>query len=112
MPKGAVLHVHDFGITSSNYVFHNITYRPNLYVCTNENEIKMMFLEQPTEDCDWSLLSELRKNSSAVKHLNRLIFKELTMFTKNPDKLYPNVDLAWKKFRRIFKNLNPLLTYK
>ena len=43
MPKGGVMHVHEFAITSSDWVIQNITYRDNLYMCINQDSNNLQF---------------------------------------------------------------------
>ncbi len=43
MPKGGVMHVHEFAITSSDWVIKNITYRDNLYMCINKDNDNLQF---------------------------------------------------------------------
>jgi adenosine deaminase CECR1 len=112
MPKGAVLHSHDTAIVSSDYLFSNITFRPNLYMCELKGQLWFQFFDKPEEgDCNWQLLSELRKNDT-MKIIDQRISKQLTMITENPDKTYPDSTKAWAKFIDIFRLITPMLTYR
>lgn len=114
MPKGAALHVHDSALTSSKFVYENITFRDNLYICLPSNgSISFKFLRETGKDetCDWKLLAGLRANSSVAKDVDNLIKKSLTMVVKDPGKSYPNGDAAWLAFGKIFSTLNTLISY-
>ncbi|XP_051167202.1 adenosine deaminase 2-like [Leptopilina boulardi] len=110
MPKGAVLHAHDLGLLSPNYVLTNVTYRDNLYACENNGTLKLMFFKNPNKNCDWKLLSELRKNSTKAIEINKKIQRQMSMITKHPN--YPDGDKAWIKFQSIFGFLFPFIAYK
>ena len=43
MPKGGVMHVHEFAITSYEWVIQNITYRDNLYLCIEQDTKNLKF---------------------------------------------------------------------
>ncbi|XP_014238435.1 adenosine deaminase 2-like [Trichogramma pretiosum] len=115
MPKGAVLHAHDTAIVSSEYVFWNITYRPNLYVCEIDGQLKFHFFAPGDAahrpGCDWTLLQEMRKYDQH-RTVDYRIAQQLTMVTRNAEQAYANVDEAWSKFMSIFIFLGPMLTYR
>ncbi|KAL2725889.1 adenosine deaminase 2-like [Vespula maculifrons] len=113
MPKGAVLHAHDTALVSADWIFWNVTFRPNLYVCeSSKGLLQLRFFEKPDDNCSWKLLSDLRKNKSIVDTINSKIYKQMTMLTKNPEVDYKDVDKAWSKFVQIFAFITPMLTYK
>ena len=113
MPKGAVLHAHDTAIVSSEYIFWNITFRPNLYVCDDDGQLKFHFAAKPSnaDGCNWKLLEEIRKNDTQ-RIIDHRIAKQLSMMTRNPDQMYPDNYAAWKKFISIFIFITPMLTYR
>lgn len=118
MPKGAVLHAHDTAITSSEFVYENITFRENLHVCRREDgSIGFRFLRSPDNDtsCDsptgWELLADLRLNETIAEEVNNQIRSALTMVVPDPAAAYPDVDTAWVSFLGIFIRIEPLLTY-
>ena len=44
LPKGGIIHVHDFSMTSIDWVIKNITYRNNLYMCIcDDYAVLLMF---------------------------------------------------------------------
>ncbi|XP_069442053.1 adenosine deaminase 2 isoform X9 [Ovis canadensis] len=68
MPKGAALHVHDFSITSPDWLVKNATYRPHCYFCfTRRGTLQFRFAHPapPTPklaECpQWVLLEKFRK---------------------------------------------------
>lgn len=112
LPKGGVLHAHDTAIVSSDYVYWNITYRPNLYVCEVDGQLRLKFFDKPDmRQCPWKLLKNIRKADKSGAFDDR-IKREITMMTKNPDVAYPDVNAAWQKFASIFILITPMLTYR
>ena len=65
MPKGGILHVHDFSMVSIDWVIKNVTYRENLYMCIdNVTEwLKFGWFSTPpslNEDCLWMNVADTR----------------------------------------------------
>lgn len=112
MPKGAVLHSHDTSIVSSDYIYNNITFRDDLYVCIVNGVIKLQFFRKPDNSCDWELLKKVREDPARRDLVNDMIKKRMSMVTENPVLAYSDVDKAWEKFRDIFGFINPMLMYK
>ena len=112
MPKGALLHAHDLGTVSQEYVLKNLTYRSNLYGCESDGLLKLMFFKTPGKDCNWKLLSELRDTPQKENQINKQILQQMSMVTDNPAKDYPDGDKAWAKFQSLFSFLFPFITYK
>ncbi|KAI4504474.1 hypothetical protein M0802_000024 [Mischocyttarus mexicanus] len=105
MPKGAVLHAHDTALVVTDWILKNVTYRPNLYICFKpDDEIELHFFDKPTVDCDWKLLSDVRKTKP---NIDERIYEDMTMLTDSK-----NNDVAWLKFNQIFRFIRPLLFYK
>ncbi|XP_044007600.1 adenosine deaminase 2-like [Aphidius gifuensis] len=111
MPKGAVLHSHDTAIVSVDWVY-NVTFLDNLYVCDSNDKLLLHFFDEPKNDCDWKLLSDLRKNTELLGDLDERIFQKMTMVVDDPDMAYADVDTAWTKFMDVFIFIEPLLTYR
>ncbi|CAB0039592.1 unnamed protein product [Trichogramma brassicae] len=97
MPKGAALHVHDTAIVSLDYVYHNLTYRPNLYVSQRGDSLRLRFFDKPKDD-SWTLLSDAR-NETLDARIKRQLSLEVDA---DPDVVYPNGNAVWKKFISIF----------
>lgn len=64
LPKGGLLHAHDVGTVSQEYIMEKVTYQPNLYVCDVDGKLHLKFFDTPDEFCDWKLLSDVRKDRS------------------------------------------------
>ncbi|KAK0093288.1 hypothetical protein PV326_013908 [Microctonus aethiopoides] len=112
MPKGAVLHSHDTSIVSEDFVFNNITYRDNLFVCDDNGTLSLRFFDVPSNDCNWQLLQRIRSNKTMADEINSRIHSQLSMITADPDSVYSNVNIAWTKFMDVFTFITPMLTYK
>lgn len=112
MPKGAVLHSHDTALVSGDYVYRNITFRDDLYVCIDKDVVNLRFFQVPDKSCDWELLKKVREDPVRGSIVNKMIKKRMSMYCKDPAVTYSNVDKAWNKFVDIFRFINPLLTYR
>ncbi|XP_033330141.2 adenosine deaminase isoform X1 [Megalopta genalis] len=112
MPKGAVLHAHDTALASTNYIYNNITFRDNLYVCETNETFKLKFFEEPDEECEWELLKKVRQQPLRATRVNKEIRNRLSMLCDNPAEAYSDLDKAWTKFSDIFEFVHPILTFK
>ncbi|XP_066505761.1 adenosine deaminase 2-A isoform X2 [Hoplias malabaricus] len=115
MPKGAALHVHDFALVGVEWLVKNVTYRENCYVCfTDDNSVRFLFSTgkpKYKEHCStWTLLKTLRLNLNSTE-LDNSFIRNLTLFTEDPDKAYPNQDVVWKRFEQAFLVAYGLVTY-
>ena len=90
----------------------NLTYRPNLYACNSKGSLKLMFFKEPDNDCNWELLSVLRKNSTKENEINTLMKQQMSMDNANPAEAYPDSYKAWIKFQSLFQFLFPFISYK
>ena len=75
LPKGGVLHTHDFSITSAEWIIKNVTYRENLYMCVDNTTNWLKFgwfstLPQITEKCHWMDVAETRSLLGEICFLN------------------------------------------
>ncbi|XP_043465578.1 adenosine deaminase 2-like isoform X2 [Leptopilina heterotoma] len=112
MPKGCLLHAHDVGTVSQEYVLRNVTYRPNLYACESDGKLKLRFFEIPDTNCNWKLLSQLRATPESEKEINQRIRQHMSMMTENPEEAYPDGDKAWIKFQSLFEFLGSFMRYR
>lgn len=113
MPKGALLHVHDTGIISADYLVR-ITYWDNLYACFVGNDVKFLFSKHiPTVQCGtkWQLLSDIR-SAENTEDFDAKIRKHFTIVIDNPQEVYTDVNTVWAVFVQYFIVTTPLLTYK
>lgn len=112
MPKGAVLHVHESSFGSLDYKLNNVSYRENLYVCDQDDNLQLKFFDNPDETCNWQLLSKIRQDTDQADAINDRIRRSLTMITENPKSDYDTVDKAWEKFNSIFSFMHSWLSYR
>ncbi|XP_076878253.1 adenosine deaminase 2-A [Brachyhypopomus gauderio] len=115
MPKGAALHVHDFGMVGVDWLVNNVTYRENCYVCfTHDYSVRFVFSagqpELQPRCSEWVLLKTLRQKLNRTE-LDNSFVRNLTLFTEDPDKAYPNQDVVWKRFEEAFFVAFGLVTY-
>ena len=71
---GGVLHVHDFSMTSIQWVVKNITYMSDCYMCIDSNDILQMrfFARPPKEKGKGYLLTRFRFITARKRSLRRL----------------------------------------
>ncbi|XP_004007020.4 adenosine deaminase 2 isoform X2 [Ovis aries] len=118
MPKGAALHVHDFSITSPDWLVKNATYRPHCYFCfTRRGTLQFRFAHPapPTPklaECpQWVLLEKFRKGLHNVSDFDNSLLRNFTLMTENPHVTYADQDAIWAKFKTIFFVLRGLVSY-
>lgn len=112
MPKGAVLHSHDIALVSGDYIYYNVTYRDDLYVCIEKGVVELRFFRAPDDSCSWELLKNVRRDPTRGAMVNDMIKKRMSMLCDDPASAYSNVDRAWHKFMDVFAFVRPLLTYR
>ncbi|KAM9683505.1 adenosine deaminase 2 isoform 3-T4 [Dama dama] len=118
MPKGAALHVHDFSITSPDWLVKNATYRPHCYFCFTRRGIPQFRFAHPTPptpkpaECpQWVLLEKFRKGLHNVSEFDNSLLRNLTLMTENPYVTYTDQDAIWAKFKTIFFVMGDLVRY-
>lgn len=116
MPKGAVLHAHDTGILSPDYVLE-ITYMNDLYVCFGGESVQFQFSKKtPTNDCktQWLLMKDARYSSrfGSVKKFDQELRKSFTIVVDNPNGVYTDINVVWQKFQQYFITTSALFCYK
>lgn len=119
MPKGGILHAHDTGLCSANYVV-SLTYLPDLWQRTpndsNEIEEFVFSREQPkTSNANnevWHRVEEVRAKMGASKY-DEFIRKTFTLYDKtiNPRIQFADINEVWSRFQGLFIRVNPILTY-
>lgn len=114
MPKGAVLHVHDTGMLSPDYLL-NITYMENLWVCFDDADVRLIFSEsKPELTCgtQWQLMKDARYSSGNVEKFDADLKKRFTIVIDNPNEVYTDINKVWSAFANYFITTGPMLTYK
>lgn len=116
MPKGALLHAHDTGILSPDYVL-GITYMEDLYVCFDAKSVQFKFSKKtPVSDCktQWILMKDARYSSDygSVKKFDAELRKHFTIAIDNPNEVYTDINVVWEKFQRYFIATSALFCYK
>lgn len=107
LPKGAVLHGHDTALVSAKYIVENITYRDNLYLKFDKNEVsEMRFFKQKPEDNKWKSAKDIRRQKG--KNYNNWMTKEVTLHDQY---VGLSVNDVWTKFIGLFIKITPMLTY-
>ncbi|XP_016955997.1 adenosine deaminase 2-A [Drosophila biarmipes] len=112
MPKGAVLHAHDTALCSTAAII-KLTYYDNLWSCQQDGDLSASALRfsksKPLalEDCDWSLLSDVRSKYGADK-VDEYLAERLTLY---PTKKFEDNNAAWSTFMNIFSLLDGLVMY-
>lgn len=122
MPKGGILHAHDTGLCSANYVV-SLTYLPHLWQLTsndgNKIEEFLFSRQQPNKpntpnanDSTWRLVQEVRTEMGATKY-DELIRSLFTLYDKtiNPRIQFTDINDVWKRFQGLFIKVGPILTY-
>ncbi|XP_072506251.1 adenosine deaminase 2 isoform X4 [Notamacropus eugenii] len=118
MPKGAALHLHDFGILSVDWLVRNVTYRPHCHLCfTPCGNLKFRFADPapPTpksEDCsEWILLAKYRSQLQNVTEFDNSLLKNFTLVLENPEIAYSDQAVIWARFENIFTATEGLVHY-
>ncbi|KAG8227183.1 hypothetical protein J437_LFUL003389 [Ladona fulva] len=122
LPKGSLLHGHNTGMVSLGYLVGNITYRDHLYICVDleQGNLDLSFLvgfefaaNQPNSstECQWMLMDTFRQNFGR-EAVDQWLHRELSLITPNPAEKYPNGDVAWKYFDKIFSKVSGLFHYR
>ncbi|XP_004692869.1 PREDICTED: adenosine deaminase CECR1 [Condylura cristata] len=118
MPKGAALHLHDFGILSMDWLVKNATYRPHCHFCfTPRGALQFKFAHPtpptpaPAECSEWILLEKYRKGLQNVTEFDNSLLRNFTLVTENPDVAYADQNVIWSKFEAIFFTISGLVHY-
>ncbi|XP_045523079.1 adenosine deaminase 2-A-like [Pieris brassicae] len=114
MPKGALLHAHDTGMLSPDYVV-TLTYLENLYVCFEEESVKFLFArELPTTDCStqWQLMRDARYSSGNVEKFDENLKKYFTLVIDDHSEIYTDINIVWEQFQNYFIRTTDLFTYE
>ena len=104
MPKGAVLHMHNSASVSSEWLIKNITYRPDVRLCTDADGVKLLHLQHQTKECvdESKLIVDLRKEHGDPKVFDKELDSYINLYTPQPEIDYPDINTVWNKFQNIF----------
>ncbi|XP_021564266.1 adenosine deaminase 2-like, partial [Carlito syrichta] len=118
MPKGAALHLHDFGIVSTDWLVKNVTYRPHCHICFTPRGTMQFRFARPTpptpkaRECSkWILLEDYRKQVPNATEFDESLLRSFTLVTQHPEVTYPTQNAVWSKFQIIFFTISGLVHY-
>ncbi|XP_037950031.1 adenosine deaminase 2-like isoform X5 [Teleopsis dalmanni] len=114
MPKGGVLHAHDIALCSTDYLLE-LTYRENLWACMAGDGCEAVALkfskqkpkDKVAKDCNWELLSSVRKKRGA-EAMDEYLSDRFTLY---PTEKYTDINEVWMAFMNIFGLLDGLMMY-
>lgn len=116
MPKGAALHIHSSSLVSVDWLVKNVTYRPHCYICFRwDRSVRFLFSNgQPFPHWDclyWHLLEAARAKMEDPTEFDNSLIQNLTLFTEDPEKAYPNQNVVWERFEKAFTAASGLISY-
>lgn len=118
MPKGAALHLHDFGILNMDWLVKNVTYRPHCHFCVTPNgTFNFIFAHPdpptpvPGKCSQWILLADHRRGLQNVTEFDHRLLQAFTLVTEDPEGTYKDQDAVWSKFETIFLTISGLVHY-
>lgn len=110
MPKGAVLHLHDFSAANADFIVKDVAYRDNLWGRVTPQSVELRFsLQAPA--ADWKLVKDLRAAAPSPEAFDAQIKAAFVISDPNPQVVYPDQASVWHAFDKRFDLLFATLTY-
>ncbi|XP_060550437.1 adenosine deaminase 2 isoform X2 [Pantherophis guttatus] len=116
MPKGGLLHVHDYAILSAEWLVYIATYLPNCYICfCPRGTVQFKFSKSPptkVSPCSkWTLLKNYRKYLRDMCGFDKSLLRNLTLVTDTPEETYQTQAIIRQKFENIINTASGLINY-
>ncbi len=115
MPKGGVLHIHEIGLTSADWILSNLAYQEGLCVCDpsgNVDDFRFGWFSNPesANDCVWQRVSDLR-DQMGESALNAYLRSRLVINVPDPANTYPDLNTVWAAFSNRMRITGTLITH-
>lgn len=112
MPKGAMLHGHNTAMVSSEWFIKNITYHPDIMMYrTAKNVIRFTFKHPDQPFTELRYIRDLRRAASDVQSFDNYLETLINLKTSRPELDYPDIDVVWSKFQKMFETVRDALRY-
>jgi len=100
MPKGGILHGHDYAMGDFRWLIKHATYLPNCYIYQGKKEpprqgAMRVSAESPGDG--WCLVSDLRKAANNIEEFDEELYRSITLGEE--DLGQPDI---WAEFRKCF----------
>jgi adenosine deaminase CECR1 len=100
LPKGGILHGHDYAMGDFHWLVKHATYMPNCYIYQGKDEPSRkgsMRISPETPGDGWRLVSDLRKAADNVEEFDEELYRSVTLGEE--DLGQPDI---WAEFRKCF----------
>ncbi|XP_059164273.1 adenosine deaminase AGSA-like [Physella acuta] len=111
MPKGAGLHLHDAGLTSSHWVIQNLTYRDNVYMKVDEHDFVFfaVFDGNPGNLTEWEQVQARRSAAGNVEQFDEKLRQNISLLSTDPLTTYSTTAEVRQRFERYLQQMRYLL---